>query len=149
MGLSIYLVLLVILALLLAYFLRNPLVTIDVRFLLKQEDGTMAIATEADLFEDGEITIKLLPVTATDTPGKVENVDFTSDNADVALTVDIDVPLLFHATSAASITEGDVKLHLEADGRLGEGVNQISKDFIVHLKKRDSVDVKFDVTTVR
>lgn len=107
----------------------------------------MAIVTEFDASAGDKVDIKLIPIDNTGTGANVENVDFQSDDAAVVLTVDITNPLLFHADIGDfGGSDVDVTLHLEADGKLGEGVSQISKNLICHLRKREAVDVKFDVT---
>mgnify|MGYP001616628800 FL=1 len=107
------------------------------------------IVTEFVLGDNGEATIKLLPVNMLDTPAEVENVDFKSSDEDVALTVDINDHMVFRATSGTIDEEKDVTLHLEADGKLGEGTSQISKDLLCHLRRREAADVKFDVNIVK
>lgn len=109
----------------------------------------MSVVTEFELGDNGEATIKLLPVNMLDSVAEIENVNFTSSDPDITLTVDINDPLLFIATSAEITEEKDVELNLEADGKIGEGENQISKTLTVHLRRRGAVDVKFDVNVVR
>lgn len=122
--------------------------TVDVLFVVKKGDTAM-IVTEFDLNDGGKADIKLVPVTALDQEASIEEVNFASDDPDVALTVDIADPLLFHAEASKDFTgEKDVNLQLSCDGHVGEGVNQINKTLICHLKRRDAVDVKFNVTVV-
>lgn len=109
----------------------------------------MAIVTEFELGEGGEATIKLLPKSGIETPANIENVEFTSDNSDLALTVDVDNKLLFHALAAEEFEESDVELHLKADGKVGEGENLIDEVLVCHLRKRVAARVDFDVQIVK
>lgn len=123
----------------------------DVLFEVTKENGNMAIVTEVDVNPGDSGTIKLIPVDNTGSTGvSIENVDFVSGSGDVVLTADIEVPLLFLFSVGVDAAASDVPLDLSADGKIGEGVAQISRTLIMHIKSKEAVDVKFDVnvTTV-
>lgn len=143
-GLVLALIAFVILVLL--WLIKQLNHAVDVLFIVKQGDVAM-IVTEFDLGNDGRAVIKLVPINLLGGDASIEEVNFTADDPEVTLVVSVDDPLTFIATTGPDITNGkDVILSLSCDGHLGEGVNQINKQLVCHLRRRDAVDVGFNVT---
>jgi len=107
---------------------------------------TMIVDKEFDILEGQTATLKLRPIDNVGGDSKVENVDFSVDNPEIGqLGVNPNDPLMFALVIPLGVS-GDLTLNLSADGHLGEGVTQISKSYICHIKSKDAVDVQLNVS---